>query len=189
MIGRVSAALLGTTLMMTSPSMAQQAPTGLYGGAAVGQSLFWDTDLNGGGELEYDFFALFISGALGYHLTSNLRAEAELLYETADVDNSAVDVEIFRSTVSGYYDFSPINVAGYAASPYAGLGVGFAFVELFDDDVGLTWHAETGASVPITDRVAFVPGIRFEYNSIDENGVEDDSIWVTQLRAGVRYSF
>lgn len=189
MIGRISAALFGATLMVTSTSMAQQAPTGLYAGGALGQSIFWDTDLNGGGELEYDFLALFVSGALGYRLTSNLRAEAELLYESADVDNSFVDIEIFRSTVSGYYDFSSFEFAGRPVSPYAGGGLGFAYVELFDDDFGLTWHVETGASVPVADRIEFVPGIRFEYNSIDDNGVEDDSVWVTQLRAGVRYSF
>lgn len=196
MVGRLAAALFGTSLMMTGTSAAQQAipsgfqaPIGLYAGAALGQSIFWDTELVGGGELEYDFFALFVSGALGYRLSPSLRVEGELLYETADVDNSFVDIEIFRSTVSGYYDFAARALSGYQFRPYAGGGLGLAYVELFDDDLGLTWHVESGASVSLTDRVDLVPGIRFEYNAIDENVVDDDSVWVTQFRAGLRYSF
>lgn len=189
MINRISTAVLATGLLLSGAATAQQAKTGAYAGAAVGQSIFWDTDLNSGGELEYEFFSLFISGALGYRITPNLRAEAELLYESADIENRGFDIEVFRSTVSGYFDFAPFALAGFDMSPYAGGGLGFAHVDLFDDDFELTWHAEGGASIPVGNNLEFVPGIRFEYISIDQNNIDDDSIWVTQLRAGVRYSF
>lgn len=189
MKNKISAIALGAFLLFSGNSMAQQASTGAYAGAAVGQSIFWDTDQNIGGDLEYEFFSLFLSGALGYRITPNLRAEAELLYESADIENSSSDIEVFRTTVSGYFDFNSFAVAGFDLSPYVGGGVGFAHVDLVDDDFELTWHAEGGASIPVGNNLEFVPGIRFEYISIDQNNIQDDSIWVTQLRAGVRYSF
>ncbi len=108
---------------------------------------------------------------------------------SADIDNFFNDIEVIRGTISGFYDFSPMSMGGYALSPYAGGGFGFANVEINDDENELTWHAEAGVSVPIVDNLEFVPGVRFEYIFIDENGIDDDSIWITQLRAGVRYSF
>jgi opacity protein-like surface antigen len=190
MISRISAAAVSATLLFSSASMAQQASTGPYASIAAGQSIFWDTERNIGSDIEYEFFSLFLSGALGYRITPNLRAEAELLYESADTDNfGSLDIEIFRGTVSGYFDFNSLNMGGYPISPYVGGGLGFASVELVDDEIGLTWHIEGGVSVPIANNLEIVPGLRFEYNAIDDNFVEDDSIWVTQVRVGVRYSF
>lgn len=189
MISRISAAVFGATLLFSGTSMAQQASTGPYVGGAVGQSIFWDTERNVGGDLEYDFFSLFISGLAGYRVSPNLRAEAELLYESAESDNSFFDIEVFRGTVSGYFDFNPIAMGSYALSPYVGGGLGFANIELVDDDFEFTWHAEGGVSLPIGNNLDIVPGIRFEYITIDQNNIDDDSVWVTQLRAGVRYSF
>jgi hypothetical protein len=189
MSSRISAAVAGASLLLTGTAMAQQASVGPYVSGAIGQSIFWDTDLAGGGEFDYDYLALFLSGALGYRLSPNLRAEAELLYESADIENANTDVEVLRTTISGYFDFNPILLAGRSMAPYAGGGLGFANVEFFDDELELTWHAEAGASIPIADRIEFVPGIRFEYISVDENFIDDESIWVTQLRAGFRYSF
>ncbi len=189
MISRILATVFGAVLLSSGTSMAQQASTGLYAGAAVGHSTFWDTELEGGGDLEYDLLSFFLSGALGYRVSPNLRAEAELLYESADIDNSIFDLEVFRATVSGYFDFNAINMGGAALSPYIGAGFGFANIEIIDDETELTWHAEGGVSVPIANNLDFVPGFRFEYIFLDENGIDDDSLWVTQLRAGVRYSF
>lgn len=189
MISRISAAVFGATLLFSGASMAQQASTGPYIGGAVGQSIFWDTELNNGGDLEYDFLAFFLSGALGYRVSPNLRAEAELLYESAEIDNSFLDIEVIRATVSGYFDMNPISMAGRAITPYVGGGLGFANIDIIDDDTELTWHAEGGVAIPVAKNLEFVPGIRFEYIFIDDNGIDDDSIWVTQLRAGVRYSF
>lgn len=178
-----------SSLVLSSAAMAQQSATGPYATGAIGQSIFWDTDLDVGGDIEYEFFSLFISGALGMRITPNLRAEAELLFESADIENSGSDIEVFRGTVSGYFDLNPIAIGGFDLAPYAGGGVGFAHVDLFDDDFELTWHAEGGASIPIGDNLELVPGIRFEYITLDQFNVDDDSLWITQLRAGVRYSF
>ncbi|MGI9452724.1 MAG: porin family protein [Geminicoccaceae bacterium] len=191
MISRISAAAVSATLLFSSASMAQQASTGPYVSVAAGQSIFWDTERNIGNDIEYEFFSLFLSGALGYRVTPNLRAEAELLYESADIEDTFgfADIEVFRGTISGYFDFNPINMGGYPLSPYVGGGFGFANVDLVDDDTELTWHAEGGVSVPIANNLEIVPGLRFEYITIDQNNIEDDSIWVTQVRVGVRYSF
>ena len=88
MISRISAAVVGATLLFSAPSMAQQASTGFYVAGAVGQSTIWDTELNGGGDLEYDFLSFFFAGAGGYRVSPNLRAELEWLYESADIDDS-----------------------------------------------------------------------------------------------------
>ena len=189
MISRILKIALGTTVLFSSAAAAQQSSTGPYVAGATGFSYFWETELNNGVDLEYDFPALFLSAAGGFRLNPNLRAEAELLFESADIDNSSGDIDVWRATVSGYYDFASIAMFNREVTPYAGGGAGFAFVDLFDDEIELTWHIEGGATVPITDQIDLVPGLRFEYIGLDEGGVEDDSIWVTQLRAGVRYSF
>lgn len=187
MNSRIPAAVVGATLLLSGTAMAQQASIGPYVGGAVGQSTFWDVD-----NTEFDFLAFFISGVAGYRVSSNLRAEAELLYELADLDNFNVDIEVLRGTVSGYFDFAPIAMGNTALTPYAGGGLGFSNVEINNDENAFTWHAEGGVSIPIGNNLEIVPGIRFEYTFLDNDGAfndPDDNLWVTQLRAGVRYSF
>jgi opacity protein-like surface antigen len=165
-----------------------EVPGKLYVGGAIGQSTFWDVELDGGGDLEFDLLAFFLSGLVGYRLSPNFRTEAEWLFESADIDDSTAEIEVIRGTISGYYDLAPTRLAGFSnVRPYVGGGAGLANVEIVDDENELTWHAEAGLSVPVFDRVEFVPGIRFEYTFLDD-GAEDD-LWITQLRAGLRYNF
>ena len=55
-----------------------------------------------------------------------------------------------------------------------------------DDDTEITLHGEVGVSAPIAGNLELVPGIRISYTTLDGGG---DDLWVTQLRAGIRYSF
>jgi len=197
MIRTLSIALLGTVILplsamaqtsLTSPSPTPQSR--FYLGGAVGQSTFFDVDVDGGGEVEFDFLGLFISGAVGYRLSPNIRAEAELLFESADIDNSSAETDLVRLTVSGYVDLAPTTLIGFSGvTPYVGGGAGIANVEFgSDDETEFTLHAEGGVSVPIANQVDFVPGFRLEYTFLDDD-VFDDDLVIAQLRAGLRYSF
>jgi opacity protein-like surface antigen len=194
MYRKLLVALLGAALWPTA-SMAQTAlgPTSpFYVAGAVGQSTFWDVENEVGGDTEFDFLAFFISGAAGYRFSPNLRTEGEWLFESADVDDSNGDVEVIRLTASGYYDFASTAMLGFSnLTPYLGGGAGVAFVEAGSDDSNeLTFHGEAGLSVPIAGQIDFVPAIRLEYIFLDEDEFGTDSdLWITQLRAGVRYSF
>ena len=191
MLRRLSIALLGTAFWSAS-AMAQQAQTStspFYVAGAVGQSTYWDVETDGGGDVEFDLLAFFISGALGYRFSPNLRAEAEWLFESADIDDSSDELEVIRGTVNGYYDFAQTTMFGYETTPYAGGGAGIANVDGGGDDENeFTFHLEGGLSVPITGNFDFVPGVRFEYIFLDDDDFDDD-LWITQLRAGIRYSF
>lgn len=192
MLRKLSIALLGVVFwpVSTMAQNTQNLTNNLYIQGAVGQSTFWDIDLDGGGDVEFDLLAFFISGAVGYYVNPNLRAEAEWLFESADIDDSNAEAEVIRGTVSAYYDLTPTNLMGFSnLTPYVGGGAGVANVEIgSDDDNELTFHAEAGLSVPFSDRIDFVPGIRFEYIFLDDDEADSD-LWITQLRAGLRYSF
>ncbi len=191
MFRKLSLALLGAVFWPVS-TMAQDArslTSQLYVQGAVGQSTFWDVEADGGDDVEFDLVAFFISGAVGYRFSPNLRAEAEWLFESADIDDSSEEAEVIRGTVGAYYDFARTAMMGFDVTPYAGGGAGVANVDAGDDDENeFTFHAEGGLSVPITGNIDFVPGIRFEYIFLDDDDFDDD-LWITQLRAGVRYSF
>lgn len=195
MLRRLSIALLGTVIWPAA-SMAQDAQSltsQLYVAGAVGQSTFWDIEADeGNGEAEFDFLAFFISGAVGYRFSPNLRTEAEWLFESADIDDSSAEAEIIRLTASGYYDLAQTSLMGFSnLTPYFGGGAGVALVEVGSTDENeLTFHAEAGLSVPVFDQVDFVPAIRFEYIFLDDDDFNaDDDLWITQLRAGLRYNF
>jgi opacity protein-like surface antigen len=154
----------------------------LYVAGAVGHSTFWDVD-----DTEFDLLAFFISGAVGYRVTPNLRAEAEWLFESADFDDSSAEIEVIRGTISGYYDLSPTSLIGFSnLTPYVGGGLGVANVDVIDDDNEFTLHGEVGFNVALTNQLEFVPGFRLEYTTLDD---ADDDLWITQLRAGLRYNF
>ena len=193
MLRKLSIALLGT-VFLPAAAMAQNAlnvNTGnIYVQGAVGQSTFWDVEVEDSDDAEFDFLAFFISGAVGYRLSPNFRAEGEWLYESADIDDSSEELEVIRVTASGYYDLAPTSLVGFSnIRPYVGGGGGVALLELGSDDENeLTFHAEAGLSVPIFERIEFVPGIRFEYTFLSDDEDESD-LWITQLRAGLRYNF
>ena len=170
----------GTALAQNASSTPQQ---GLYVGGAVGQSTFWDVE-----DVEFDLLAFMFSGIVGYRMSPSLRAEGELLYESADFDDFAGDLEVLRVLGSVYFDLAPFDMAGMqGVRPYLGGGGGLANVDGGGDDENeLTLHGEVGLSAPIAPRLELVPGIRHSYTTLDGGG---DDLWVTQLRVGIRYSF
>lgn len=182
MFRRFSALLFGATLL-SSPALAQSSAQGLYLGGGLGQSTFWEVE-----NVEFDLLAFFFSGLVGYRLNPNLRAEGEILYESADVDGSSADIDVIRLLGTAYYDLSTsfglLGINGIR--PYGGIGGGVANVDFGNDDTELTVHGEVGVSAPIAGNLEFVPGVRVSYTSLDGGG---DDLWVTQIRAGVRYSF
>ncbi|MDH3658851.1 MAG: porin family protein [Alphaproteobacteria bacterium] len=191
MFRKLSIALFGVLIwpVSTMAQDTQSRTSPFYIAGAVGQSTFWDVELDGGGDLEFDLLAFFISGAVGYRVSPNLRAEAEWLFESADIDDSSAEIEVIRGTISGYYDLAQTSMMGFSnITPYVGGGAGLANVEVVDDENELTFHAEAGLSMPITSNIDFVPGVRFEYIFLDDDDADDD-LWITQLRAGIRYSF
>ncbi|MGI9418099.1 MAG: outer membrane protein [Geminicoccaceae bacterium] len=194
MLRKLSIALLGVVLwpVSTMAQNAQNLTSNLYLQGAVGQSTFWDVEVDGSDDAEFDFLAFFISGAVGYRVSPTLRTEAEWLFEQADIDDSSAEAEVIRLTLSGYLDLASTNMMGFSnLTPYVGGGGGFALVEVGDsDETELTFHGEAGISVPITGQIEFVPAIRFEYVFLDEDEFNADSdLWITQLRAGLRYNF
>lgn len=173
------------TLLFPISALAQSPQTTqspFYVTGAIGHSTFWDVE-----DTEFDLLAFFISGAVGYRVTPNLRAEAEWLFESADIDDSSEEIEVIRGTLSGYYDFGPTTLIGFSdITPYVGGGLGVANVEVVDDENEFTFHGEVGFNMTLTRQLEFVPGFRFEYTTLDD---ADDDLWITQLRAGLRYNF
>ena len=135
--------------LLSGPAIAQNMLSGLYISAAAGQATFWDVDVEGGGEIEFDILGFFLSGQMGFHLQPNFRLEAELSFESTDVKNSNIDAEVTRGTLSGYYEFQERKFFGFSdVRPYAGAGAGIANVEIGAiDENEITWHAEGGMSI------------------------------------------
>lgn len=178
-------------MLFSDPAFAQSKPPGFYIGGNVGHSTFFDVDADGD-DLEFDPLGFFISGNFGYHFKPRTRLEAELLFESAGIDNSGDQIEVLRGTLSGYYDFRDSTLFGVSdLRPYVGGGLGFAKIEIGDiENNEFTWHAETGLAIPINDQnLDFVPGIRFEYTFLDDDDGFNDDLWIIQIRAGIRYYF
>lgn len=186
MIRRLSAALLGTTLMAShgvAQDLAQSVPQGLYVGGAVGHSTFWDVN-----NIEFDLLAFMFAGNVGYRFHPNIRGEGEILYEFADINGSSADANVLRFLGTVYYDFNAVNLMGAnGIRPYVGAGAGIANVEIGRfNNTEFDLHGDLGLSVPIAEKLEFVPGLRLSYSTLDGNG---DDLVVTNIRAGVRYSF
>ncbi len=176
MIRRFTIFFMGAMLVAGS-SHAQEKPPGFYLSGSIGQSTFFDVDADGD-DVQFDLFRIFASGHVGYRFRPDMGLELELLLETTDIDNSADSADIVRGTLSGYYDFDERTLLGsQGIRPYAVGGLGFAKVDIGAiENNALTWHPETGLSIPIDDdHLDFVPGFRFEYIFLDNNdGFDDD---------------
>lgn len=147
---------LKMTLMAAAATLAitpaAQAYEGLYGAIGAGVTIFdGDTDINndgsnGSGPFAFDSsqehdLGIGIYAALGYAYTNNLRAELEFSYRSNDIDSIDPDGAGFSGwptgTITGdvstlavmgnlLYDFEGISSF---ATPYIGLGIGFANVD------------------------------------------------------------
>ena len=161
---------------------------GLFGGAQ-----FYEDNEIGNNDLEFDpGFA--VGGQLGY-IFGSVRAEAEIEYNEAEVDefgnaNFDATLSAIRGTGSLYFDF--IGFGQSNILPYAGGGFGLASLELDgddgldDDEIGLTAHGEIGVSFAASANFDVVFAYRFEWYDSDLEGVDDDFI-AHQVRAGIRF--
>lgn len=181
-----------TVPVLFSPVAALAQGVGdLYWGVTGGAVFFSDNDINRN-DLQFDpGFA--VAGQLGY-IFGSVRAEAEIGYSEADVDdleNSNADNATFsalRGTGSLYFDF-----VGFTQSnilPYVGAGFGFAGVgfedDINDDEVVLTAHGEAGVSFAAATNFDIVFAYRYEWFDTNVGGVDDD-ITSHTIRAGIRF--
>jgi opacity protein-like surface antigen len=141
-----------------------------------------------------------IQTALGYKFGNGLRSELELAINdtgfknasvgTTTVDIGGADVDQLSLHAAGYYDFA---VGGFA--PYVGAGLGLTRTDLDAATIGTTtvpgdratdfsMFGEAGVSIPVTDRLAVVPGVRYSW--VDTNG-ENVTAWT--FKTALRYSF
>jgi opacity protein-like surface antigen len=183
------ASLLSVALM---PGQAQAQSVGdLYWGVFGGAQFYSDNEINGG-DLEFDPGWL-VGGQLGY-IFGSVRAEAEIEYNEADVDqfedvNNDATLSALRGTGSLYFDFVGFNQSNIL--PYAGAGFGFASLELDGDNLDdsetvLTAHGELGVSFAAAENFDVVVSYRFEWFDADLEDVDDD-ITAHQVRAGIRF--
>lgn len=178
-------------LALTPATAAAQSVGDLYWGVFGGAQFYSDNEINGG-DLEFDPGWL-VGGQLGY-IFGSVRAEAEIEYNEADVDqfedvDSDASLSALRGTGSLYFDFVGFNQSNIL--PYAGAGFGFASLELDgnnldDSEVGLTAHGEFGVSFAAAENFDVVFAYRFEWYDTDIEDVDDDII-AHQIRAGIRF--
>lgn len=200
-----------TTMQPTSATFGN-----FYAGASAGALIPESTKLtltgsivSGAGELNYKDAAAF-TGFVGYNITDNLAAEAELGYSSVDYDNVSGTLTAGTLTpVSG-----KINLSGHSTgvlgifnaivhpmgkgrlSPYLGAGVGFAAIDskLNSANDGTTTvtvngsHSETdlalngiaGVDYAVTDNVSL--GARYRYLWI--NSADSTTASGETLKAG-----
>lgn len=184
--------LASLTLLALSPGTAAAQGVGdLYWGLFGGAQFYNDNEVNGA-DLEFDpGFA--VGGQLGY-IFGSVRAEAEIEYNEADVDefddqDDDSTLTALRGTGSLYFDFVGFNQSNIL--PYAGAGFGLASLEfddgnLEDDEIGLTAHGEVGVSFAAAQNFDVVFAYRFEWYDTDVGNVDDDII-AHQVRFGIRF--
>lgn len=175
-----------------APSTAAAQGVGEIYWGLMGAAQFPSDNEIGNADLEFDP-GWAVGGQLGY-IFGSVRAEAELEYSEADVDqfgggDNDANLSSFRGTGSLYFDF-----VGFSQSnilPYAGGGFGFASLEfdgddIDDDEVGLTAHGEIGVSFAAATNFDVVFAYRYEWFDTDVGNVDDD-ITAHQVRAGIRF--
>ena len=183
-------ASLAPLALMPSKASAQSVGD-IYWGVFGGAQFYTENEI-GNADLEFDpGFA--VGGQLGY-IFGSVRAEAEIEYNEADVDefgnnNNDASLSAIRGTGSLYFDF--IGFGQSNILPYAGGGFGIASLELDgddlnDDEIGLTAHGEIGVSFATATNLDVVVAYRFEWYDSDIENVDDD-ITAHQVRAGIRF--
>jgi len=154
-------------------------------------------------EIDYDFPGYIVGGQVGYALDTNIRVEAEVAYGASDGDVSLevggveivdanYDLSILTATGGVYFDFWPLG----SFVPYAGAGLGYAFVtnevnDIEDSQHALTVFGEGGLPFVITPELSLIPAVRFSWVGTDEDVDElfADNLFGTQVRLGLRYNF
>ena len=109
------------------------AAEGPYISGNIGMSWLMDSDTGNAAE-EVEFDTSFVLGAaIGYDFGYG-RSEVEVGYRSHNIDDwsGEGDVTALNFLLNGYYDFHNDT----AFTPYVGFGLGFAYMDLHDVEIG-----------------------------------------------------
>lgn len=198
---------LAAALFAASSARAQQ-PMGWYGTVSAGYLQLEDVGGrigNNNVNASYDA-GWSVNGALGWSFGTGLRTEVEVgygrsSYDSVDIGGTKVnlsgDVNMWSTYLAAYYDFNIVGVR-----PYLGAGAGLVHFDI--DNISATANGSTftgsgtngtsfsafgeaGLSFALTDRLDFVPAVRYVWINDGDSGFDDDTAWV--VKAGLRYRF
>lgn len=174
---------------------------GFYAGGQIGIG-------GGGGEIDNSGFDTefeagpAISGFVGKDLGNQIRLEGELTYRQNDVDTIAgfpiSGLEVSAVTLMGnaFYDFSDGTGAGF--TPYLGVGLGIAHVEMEGgggsaDGTAPAIQVMAGGSLPVGEKLAMTVDLRALYAAPDLDdgtGSTFEQVYNTgSVMVGLRRSF
>ena len=160
------------------PEAPASAPyLGVWAGAVATHDT--DIDASAPGDVEVEFDAGYAFGVAAGYDFGPARLEIEAAHRRSDVDKAEVDGSSFAADgeltvqtlmVNGLADFP----TGGSLTPYLGAGVGYAQVELEDEDDGvLAGQLLAGVLYAVTPQVAIDIGYRFMMTDDPElHGVE-----------------
>jgi opacity protein-like surface antigen len=200
-------------LLFASHVIAGQS--GYYAGVSSGLMLLKSTltDRNGSSaDLSYDKIGIPVSAFVGYQFGVGLRVEGEAFYKSATTSElrysgltSKIDSKVSSIGAMGnvYYDFfhDIKALADGPFSPYVGLGVGFANVDMSaasddrfkfwngDNDTVFAYQVALGSGIPIYKN--FILDVSYRY--FGTTGIAIDQIKADfnnhNFLLGVRYLF
>lgn len=202
--------LIGATLL--APAQAAEASR-FHASILVGSGSLDDLTVDAGpinGTVGLDRDVAF-GAALGWQWTGPLRLEAEFLTQRADAEDLPA---LGLTDLSGRVELQTLMVnavgewslAGGALRPYAGLGAGWAmvevdrignsFLELSGDEDVLAWQALVGVAVPVTERLTLTLDARYLRSERVDYAIgpnvaipADSRIEATRVMAGLRFGF
>jgi opacity protein-like surface antigen len=202
--------LIGATLL--APAQAAEASR-FHASLLVGTSSLDDLSVDAGpinGTVGLDRDVAF-GAALGWQWTGPLRLEAEFLSQRADAEDLPA---LGLTDLSGRVELQTLMVnavgewslADGAIRPYAGLGAGWAmvdidrignnFLQLDGDDDALAWQALVGVAVPVTERLTLTLDARYLRSESVDYAIGPEvaipasgKIEATRIMAGLRIGF
>lgn len=145
----------------------------------IGPSFFADSDwtdtgpgVSAAGEVTFDT-GLMASGAIGMHLTSNLRVEGEVSWRQADLDEFSV------TSLQG------VAVGGTANADGEASALGFMLNGWYDFNTGTPWVPFVGGGVGLAEVSAEIDSVGGVATSFDES----ETVFAYQFGGGVAYRF
>ena len=139
------------------------------------------------------------SASLGVRMPHGLRAEAEVMFQSADVESFTItkdlinlppltgdafiatgEAEVIAPMANIYYD---LTLPDLMVRPYVGAGIGGAhlnlnaengplIINIDDDNWAFAWQLMAGVVLPVSEQVALTAGYR--YFSTNEMALTDD---------------
>lgn len=135
----------------------------------------------------YDFDTGYnVIGAVGYSAATNVRAELEGGWSSADAQGNT-EVNTLTIMANGYYDFNNLGWVSEIVTPYLGVGLGAAHQRLDGSDNGweFAYQGIAGAAYNINPNVAFTA----EYRYLGTTDIDDTSYNSHNFLAGVKFAY